>query len=68
MILFDPAHPGELIRETLDGFMRKQAKDLQLNKFGIITNCSSTIFQLPTDLAQSLKHRDTVHGGLGLRL
>ena len=38
MILSNPAHPGELIRETLDGFMRKQAKDLQLNKFGIITN------------------------------
>jgi antitoxin HigA-1 len=32
MILFDPAHPGELIRETLDGIYEETGKKLTVEQ------------------------------------
>ena len=32
MILFDPAHPGELIRETLDGIYEETGKRLTVEQ------------------------------------
>ena len=32
MVLFDPAHPGELIRETLDGIFEETGKRLTVEQ------------------------------------
>lgn len=35
MILFDPAHPGELIRETLDGLREESGQKLTIQEVAI---------------------------------
>ncbi|MCE7063158.1 hypothetical protein [Dyadobacter sp. CY343] len=36
MILFDPAHPGELIRETLDGIYEETGKRLTVEQVAAV--------------------------------
>jgi addiction module HigA family antidote len=36
MVLFDPAHPGELIRETLDGIYEETGKRLTVEQVASI--------------------------------
>lgn len=35
MVLFDPAHPGELIRETLDGIYEETGKKLTVEQVAV---------------------------------
>jgi addiction module HigA family antidote len=36
MVLFDPAHPGELIRETLDGIYEETGKKLTVEQVAAV--------------------------------